>query len=88
MGEQSRVALHVLETALASSVVRLERGPPGKCRGELGKIDRFDLEQRDAESGQAGKTGAMPACKGELEDIGEHGRMIQGVISWHCSRCG
>ena len=68
--------------------MRIDLGPLGKRRGKLGEIDRFDLEQCHDERGQAFPTGEMPACKVELEDIGEHGRMIQGVISWYVSRCG
>jgi hypothetical protein len=62
--------------------------PSGKRDGELGEIDCFDLEQSYDERGQALYTGKMPACKVEFDDIGEHGRMIHGVISWNVSRCG
>ena len=88
MRDQTRFDLHVLEKALESPVVRIDLGPTGKRGGELGEIDRFDLEQCHDERGQAFHAGKMSACKVELENIGEHGRMIHGVISWYFSRWG
>lgn len=79
---------HVVKKPLEASVVRLDLGSTGKRRGELGQIDRFDLEQRHDERSQTFHPGKMPAGTVEFEDLGEHGKMIHGVISWPCGRCG
>ena len=79
----------MFEEALQASIVRVDVGrTPYQVRGrlwegggELSQIDGFDLEQSDDEGGQTGDASPVQAS-GRLEQVGEFGRVIHGVISW------
>ena len=78
----------MLEEALQASAVRIDGGGVWESGGELGQIDGFDpesssgqaLEQNDDNGGQAGDASTVQG-KGRLEQVGEHGRVLHGVIS-------
>ena len=84
----SRLESDVLEEALQASVARIDVGGVWESGGKASQIDGFDpvsstgqaLEQSDADGGQAGDASPVQG-KGRLEQVGEHGRMLHGVIS-------
>jgi len=59
--------------------VRVDVGGTWEGGGELGEIDGFDFEQGNDEGGQTGETSPVQV-KGQLEQVGESGRVLHGVI--------
>jgi hypothetical protein len=77
----------LLKEALNPAVMRVRLGGTRKSGGEFCKIDCFDFESSDDQARKVFVASEITA-KMKLEDIGEHGSMIHGVISWYVSRCG
>jgi hypothetical protein len=71
----------VLEESLESSIVGLDLSPTWKGGGNLGEIDRFDLEQAHDEVRETFNTREMPVGKVKFQDIGEYGSVGHGVVS-------
>jgi hypothetical protein len=79
--DQRGIEFDLLEKALEASIVGVDLRTARKGRGNLGEIDGFDFEHTRDEGGEAFNAGEMPVGKVEFEDLGEHGRMIHGVLS-------
>jgi hypothetical protein len=86
--EQSRVAVDRLEESLEPSRVGLDLSTASKGRGKRGEIDGVDFAHAHHERSEALNTGELPVGNVECEDLGEHGSMLHGVISWHFRGCG
>jgi hypothetical protein len=71
----------VLEESLESSVVGLDLCSTWKCGGNLGEIDRFDLEQANDEVRETFNAREMPVGQVAFQDIGAYGSLGHGVVS-------
>jgi hypothetical protein len=85
LSDQGGVEFDLLEEALEPSIVGLDLRSTRKGGGNLGEIDRFDLEQAHYEIREAFNASQMPVGKVEFQDMGEYGRLRHGVVE--LSRC-
>ena len=81
LSDQGGVEFELLEEALEPSIVGLDLRSTRKGGGNLGEIDRFDLEQAHNEIREAFNASQMPVGKVEFQDMGEDGSLRHGVVS-------